>query len=188
MNENLRDVKRRFFALRNGVVADRLRKAGNPYKIIFGLLLPQLEQIASETVHSSNLAEELWNNCSTRESRLLATMIYPVDEMSLDKAFLWIESADTVELIDTMCFKLLRYLPDALQLATKYFSADNHLLRYFSLRLLMNLIVLNKIDDTDSVYEFAKLEMSRNDSLTRGISSQIIDELDFRHENSAEKD
>ena len=35
--ETIRQIKSDFFALRNGVIADKLRSAGCPYKIIFGL-------------------------------------------------------------------------------------------------------------------------------------------------------
>ena len=41
--EQIRQIKSDFFSLRNGEIADTLRKAGSPYKIIFGLQMPQLE-------------------------------------------------------------------------------------------------------------------------------------------------
>ena len=52
-------VKRRFFAMRNGIIADTLRSAGSPFKIIFGLNLPQIIDIASQTPHTIELAEQL---------------------------------------------------------------------------------------------------------------------------------
>ena len=70
-------VKRRFFAMRNGAVADNMRKLGANYRIIFGLNLPQIVEIANETPHDEVLAEALWQIKSTRESQLLAPMIYP---------------------------------------------------------------------------------------------------------------
>ena len=50
----LQNIKRRFFALRNGVIADTLRRAGSPFKIIFGLNLPQLAEIAAELGYSES--------------------------------------------------------------------------------------------------------------------------------------
>ena len=45
LDKNLmRDIKTQFYALRNGAIAERLRTAGSPYKIIFGLMLPQIER------------------------------------------------------------------------------------------------------------------------------------------------
>ena len=62
--------------MRNGAVADYMRRMGAPYKIIFGVNLPHLSEIASETVPSQELARQLWANSSTRESMLLAPMIF----------------------------------------------------------------------------------------------------------------
>lgn len=71
-------IKRRFYAMRNGIIADTLRKAGLGYKIIFGLNLPQITEIASGLTADADLAEELWADRRTRESMLLAPMLYPV--------------------------------------------------------------------------------------------------------------
>lgn len=56
----LQHVKRRFFAMRNGVIADTYRRAGSPFRIIFGLNLPQITEIAAEFAPDSELAAELW--------------------------------------------------------------------------------------------------------------------------------
>ena len=45
----MQTVKRRFFAMRNGVIADVLRKGGSPFRTIFGLNLPQIAEIAADT-------------------------------------------------------------------------------------------------------------------------------------------
>ena len=49
-------IKRRFFAMRNGIIADTLRKAGLDYRMIFGLNLPQVVEIAGEQPHEPALA------------------------------------------------------------------------------------------------------------------------------------
>ena len=45
-------IKRRFFAMRNGIIADTLRKAGLDYRMIFGLNLPQITDIAADLPHT----------------------------------------------------------------------------------------------------------------------------------------
>ena len=52
----MQEVKHRLYAMRNGAVADYMRRMGAPYKIIFGVNLPHLSEIASETVPSQELA------------------------------------------------------------------------------------------------------------------------------------
>lgn len=71
----LQAIKHRFYAMRNGIVADTLRRAGAEYRVIFGVNLPQLKEIASDIGYDAGLARELWANVSTRESVLLAPMI-----------------------------------------------------------------------------------------------------------------
>ena len=53
---DFQNVKRRFFALRNGIIADTLRRAGDPHTIIFGLTLPQLREVAEATGKDDALA------------------------------------------------------------------------------------------------------------------------------------
>ena len=72
----MQTVKREFFAMRNGIIADTYRKAGTVFKIVFGLNLPQLVEIAGRTPHSRELAEALWANTTTRESMLLARCLW----------------------------------------------------------------------------------------------------------------
>lgn len=82
---DLQSIKKDFFVFRNGIVADTLRKAGMPHKVIFGLQIPQIAAIAKDLTPSSELAEALWNDSEVRESRILATYLFPVDEMSLER-------------------------------------------------------------------------------------------------------
>ena len=58
-------VKRHFFAMRNGVIADTLRHAGSPFRYIFGMNLPQLVETAEMTGKSRGLAEE-WSAPAAR--------------------------------------------------------------------------------------------------------------------------
>lgn len=177
MKENIREIKSQFFALRNGVIADRLRTAGSPYKIIFGLLIPQIEQIAAKVGQSVELAEALWENATTRESQLLATMVYPIEAFTSDKAVEWARNAATTELVDSLCFRLARHLDDAEQLVIKCY--DNWTTRYFALRLAMNLLILRKISDSDGIAKMAKASLKSGSGREQRVARQIVDEIDF---------
>ncbi len=85
-NNPLQEIKHRMYALRNGAVADAMRRMGAPYRIIFGVNIPQLVAIAGDTPQSAQLAEELWHNDSTRESLLLAPMVYPPEQFDISTA------------------------------------------------------------------------------------------------------
>ena len=110
---DLQSIKKDFFVFRNGIVADTLRKAGMPHKVIFGLQIPQIAAIAKDPTPSSELAEALWNDSEVRESRILATYLFPVDEMSLEKATWLLGSVRTPEESDMLAFRLLKRLPFA---------------------------------------------------------------------------
>ncbi len=107
---DLQSIKKDFFVFRNGIVADTLRKAGMPHKVIFGLQIPQIAAIAKALTPSSELAEALWNDSEVRESRILATYLFPVDEMSLEKAIWLLGSVRTQEESDMLAFRLLKRL------------------------------------------------------------------------------
>lgn len=134
----MQQVKRNFFAMRNGVVADVLRRAGSPYRIIFGLNLPQIVDIAYETEHTRELAEQLWANTTTRESMLMAPMLMPFEEFGADDARRWAAEVPDVECADILCHRLLRHLDFAIDLA-KELSTKSGMERYVGARLGRNL-------------------------------------------------
>ena len=82
----MQTVKRRMFAMRNGIIADSLRKAGSPFRMIFGLNLPQLDEIAADTGKDEELALMLFADRNNRESSLLAPMIMPEQCMTPELA------------------------------------------------------------------------------------------------------
>ena len=132
----MQTVKRRFFAMRNGVVADTLRSAGSPYKVIFGLNLPQIVDIARDMAPDRALAEELWANKTTRESQLAAPMIMPRENFTVDDARRWCASIADRESADILCHRLLRHLPYAADLVDTRRGVEC----YAGMRLAMNIL------------------------------------------------
>ncbi|MDE6157359.1 MAG: DNA alkylation repair protein [Muribaculaceae bacterium] len=139
----MQTVKRRFFAMRNGIIADTLRKAGSPFSIIFGLNLPQIADIAEMTGKDTTLAEQLWSNNTTRESMLLAPMIVEAESFTYDDARRWVLSVPALEVADILCHRLLRHLPFAWELAEDLCGSDAPLAGYTALRLAFNLVATN---------------------------------------------
>lgn len=134
------EIKKRLYAMRNGILADSLRKGGCPHRLIWGLNLPQLNEIASEIEPSEDLALQLWEDKSLRESVLLAPMVYPADALTFDKALQLCKGIVWHEDADILCFKLLRNADFAPALAQSLCSSDEPLQRYAGLRLWFNLI------------------------------------------------
>ena len=132
MQETIKQIKKQFMAYRNGIVADTLRAAGmDCYHVIFGLNVPQLAHIAGTQTPSMPLAKALWDDKTVRESRLLATYLFPKDEVDRSLALQLMEQTQTQEEADMLAFRLLRYLPvlpDLKTVATGY--AATALARY----------------------------------------------------------
>lgn len=175
----MQTVKRHFFALRNGVIADVLRKGGCPYRIIFGLNLPQIVETAAETPHSRELAERLWANTTTRESMLLAPMLVDRDDFTIDGALRWIESMpESAETADVLCHRLLRHLPYALELAGLLSDARRDIEVYTGLRLMANLVYSHP-SEAKAYAEAYLAAHDGSDAPHARLARQIIDEADF---------
>lgn len=174
----LQQLKRRFFAMRNGAVADSLRKNGAPYRIIFGLNLPQLVEIARDFAPDRQLAMELRKNVSARESLLIAPMIFPREELTPTIAMEWLLEAPTTEVIDVLCLKLIKHLPDAIDVVERLAQEPSSLARYASLRLGANLLP----DSMDTIETIARRELDRNDPMTRAAATLILDDIAWRRE------
>lgn len=136
---DLKEIKHLFMTYRNGIVADTLRKAGEPFGVIFGLQLPQLSEIARQTGKSAELADSLWADSNVRESRLLACWVYPPEEISMEKAVALASGVITREEADILAFRLLRYLPFAAPLAETLLGLDEPLPHYVGVALTRNL-------------------------------------------------
>lgn len=129
------DIRKEFFTLRNGITADTLRKGGLEQKYIFGLLLPQIKDIAerfrpSGHEEAAELARELWNDRECREARLLACHLMPASEISKEEALEWASGISTREEADIMAFRLTRYLPFASEMAERLEKSDEALQQY----------------------------------------------------------
>lgn len=176
-------IKRRFFAMRNGVIADVLRKAGSPYHIIFGLNLPQITEIAREQHHRRELAEQLWADQRTRESRLLATMVYPIDEMSDDDAMRWLETASDVETADILCHRLLRRHPRAVEIALARGNDELPPVRYAARRLMVNLLAVSPEGRVlAELFRPYSLNPEAESQSLRGVCRQLAEEIAWRLE------
>lgn len=176
--EKIQEIKKTFFAYRNGIVADSLRKAGDRHAMIFGLNIPQIVGIANSIGQDAHLARQLWNNSNSRESRLLAPMLFPSGEMSYDEACLWIEGVENVEIADNLCHKLLKKTPCAEKLFQKYAMSDSELLRYAAFRLAMNLLCINAAADRAAMLDAARNEVARDCKLTRAVAGDIVEEIE----------
>lgn len=169
----MQTVKRRFFAMRNGIIADTLRRNGSPFKIIFGLNLPQIAEIASSMPKSDALAERLWANSTTRESMLIAPQLVVEELFSEEDAHRWIADIPAFEIADVLCLKLLKRRPYAAKLAVSLSTSEEMMDRYTGLRLMFNIMPTN----VELALQYAeKAIQSESDGRCRALAMQLRDE------------
>jgi len=173
-------VKRRFFAMRNGVVADTLRKAGSPYHIIFGVNLPQIREIADGFTPDYDLACRLWADTRTRESQMLAPWLIPGRRLDESSATEWLRGIVSHEAADILCMAVMRGADYAETVARKMINSDNDLYRYAALRLMLNNLSANTFD---SARELAATVDATSPSSLQNIAHQIVDEIDWLTDN-----
>lgn len=181
-SDSERNIRKQFFAYRNGMLADTLRSAGNAYSVIFGLNLHQIVEIASAIQPDANLAQSFWNDRKCREARLIAPMIMPRDAFSLQEASLWCEDVANNEETDVLCHRLLRHLTFATELVEKYRKSSNESQRYLAYRLLLNLLNTKSYTDYATAQSLAKNEMPDASVTLKAVLLSIIDFCTFCQE------
>ncbi|MCM1290397.1 MAG: DNA alkylation repair protein [Prevotella sp.] len=123
--ETRRLPHKEFFALRNGILADAVRKAGCPCARIFGLNVPQIAEIAKMYGYDNNLAYQLWDEKDCRESRLLACYLFDPQSTNMVEALRIAEDIQSVEEADMLSFRLLKRIPAKIDILNALKSRNN---------------------------------------------------------------
>ena len=171
------EIRKQFFAYRNGMLADALRGAGNCHTVIFGLTLHQVIELANAVGKDAQLANDLWNDIKCREARLIAPLLMPADAMGIDVAKAWCDTVEDCEICDALCHRLLRNMPFAFDLVLHYAHSAVPLQRYLAMRLLINLVTIGKPLDIDLVAAMAAEALSDADVMVRQVSRMIVDNI-----------
>ncbi|MCM1028400.1 MAG: hypothetical protein NC484_02170 [Alloprevotella sp.] len=178
----MQEVKRDMYAMRNGVVAETLRRAGSPYRFIMGVNIPQLKEIAQRYGADMELAAMLRADVACRESQLLAPMIVPRGVLKVDEALEWLSGLTSHEAVDILCHSLLRHEGYALELARQCLVPSvPAILAYAGVRLLWNLVNVNPSE----VKAMAMAESAKGRESTHVEMARIIEEVDFLMDTNA---
>ena len=184
IQDNVRETRKEFFAFRNGIVADKLRRAGDPHSVIMGCLLVDIQAIAQrqrEAIGNNEalvaLAQELWSDTNSRECRLAAPMLFPAEEMSLEEALQWCQGVETVEIADNLCHKLLRHLNSSNALFRQLIADERPLVKYTGYRLMLNLLMLGKLQPTEQLQIIVNNEAEQTQSPLSSLLKDIQEEF-----------
>ena len=151
----------------NGVASAHARQTED-YRVNWGVELPRLAKISDEIVESKAwggfseedslrmLAQALWNE-STRECKILACMLMPVEDFVEELCDIWAESICTEEIaaivgvsavsVPTICFYPTQKLPYASTKAFEWIARDERMLQNCGYLTLCHLIRKYKLSE-----------------------------------------
>lgn len=126
----------------NVYTSSLLRQHGYNYRVAFGCSLPDVKDIARQIgeelanpdsplygLTSIEVAEALWADVNIRESLLVAPLLYPRGEMSVEIAQRWAQSIPTPEVADVVCMYAFQF-GIGLSLIELWQDSDESMLRY----------------------------------------------------------
>ena len=143
----LRYVKTGLRGVMNGTVSQSMRDKGLNYKVIFGVELNRLYEMSEELPHTAELAAALWKE-NIRECRILATMLYPVEDYFEDLADLWVEQMNFGEEAECAVMYLFQKLSYASQKAFEWIAREEEMFQLCGW-LLMGRLFMKGLVPTD---------------------------------------
>mgnify|MGYP004699601611 FL=1 len=151
--EQLRHIKRSLRGVMNGPVSASMRDKGLAYKVIFGVELPRLQQMAADLPHTYELAAALWKE-NIRECRLLAGMLMPTERMDADLATLWVEQMQYAEEAECTVLHLFSHEVWASVKAYEWIASDNEMFQLCGYLLLSRLFMQGSVPNNRDAQEF----------------------------------
>lgn len=107
IEQTIKMIRRDIMLSMNGICAEMLNNSGLKYKQNYGVSLTRLKEIAEKYAKNYLLSERLWL-MSIRETKILATMLCPPDDMNEKRIWEWMDGVETVEMAEIISFELLR--------------------------------------------------------------------------------
>ena len=179
MQSRINDIKSELRLYMNGMLAQSLRERGLRYRLIFGIELPRLKEIAARYEQDHNLSQALWKE-DIRECRILAGYLQPADSFLPEMADIWLDAMHDTEIIDYTCINLFRRLPYAKDKALQWIASDAVLTQYAGYRLMSHLLRSNEASplsprDRDELFDQAEATASSSNPLLQQIAREIIE-------------
>jgi|SRR5690554_901188 len=149
MNDIIKQIRTDLRLSMNGAVSASMRDKGVNYRMNFGVGIPRIKQISEKYGKDKQLAEILWSE-DVRELKILATMIYPLEEFSIEDANKWISVNLDQEMREQLCKNLFQYLTYADVLVEDWIKSESEDIRSTGYWLFARLCIV-KSEATDRV-------------------------------------
>lgn len=140
IDETIKNIRVDLRTSMDGIVSQSMREKGLGYKMNFGVRIMRLQQMAGEYEKSVDLAENLWEQ-ETRELKILATLLYPIESFDMDTAQRWGETIPNQEIREQLSKNIFQELSFADQLVQQWIAAEDEEVRTTGYWLLARLII-----------------------------------------------
>lgn len=151
METVLRNIRTDLRLSMDGAVAASMRQMGVKFRMIFGVGVPRLTEISKKYDPNVELAERLWLE-DVRELKILATMLFPLHEMTREVAHRWGEGIINQEIREQACKNLFQSLPFAADLIEKWTINEDDAVRATGYWLFARLCITRSLEiDTEPV-------------------------------------
>lgn len=141
----IKDIRKRCRMAMNGIVSTNMRQRGLDYKLNFGLSVQQIKDLAKRYQPDLELAETLWAD-NTRELKILATLLYPTDSFTKEKADEWVLFIPNQEIREQVCANLLQNVTFAREIALEWANSTVTDVRATGYWLLARLFIAKKAE------------------------------------------
>ena len=135
-------IKAELRSVMNGVASRAIRESGLGYKLSYGVELPRLREIAARFAPDRRLALELWQE-NVRECKMLAVMLYPLEDFDADMADLWVGSLqpEQADLAGLLCMDLLARASYAAELAFRWMADEREMYQLCGFQIVTRLLM-----------------------------------------------
>jgi len=168
MSEDFKAILKKISRNADGDTMFQLLKRGVKYKRNYGIKLPVLKAIAHEFVPNEQLADEFWAS-DIREMRILASLLQPVDLLSIEKVNNWAENFNNPEIVEQCCINLFSNSELASSCCSAWFSKpESEEYVKMSAFVLASLLIKNEQKSDDQFINLVlkeALNYSKSDSL-----------------------
>lgn len=180
MDDNKRrQIKNCFRQAMNADLSNSMRDHGLGYRMNFGVPSPRIKLIAEKFEQNAADAQYLWEE-DVRESKMLATYLFPKEEMTEELAQSWAEQIRYPEIADQACMNLFVHLPFAEALAMRWIASDAEMLQYTGLRLLVRLFMARQypsVANSELIFNALKPAMLSEVAFIRQVAMALAEKI-----------
>lgn len=187
MEDIIRKIRTDLRLSMNGVVSSSMRDKGINYRMNFGVGIPRINQISEKYNKDKDLADVLWLE-DVRELKILATLLYPIEQYSKETAKSWISVIGDQELREQLCKNLLQYLVFADELVEECVKDVNETIRATGYWLFARLCII-KSKTVESINSGNLLDIAVSDLKSESmlVRQSALNALKFYGRRSQEE-